>query len=140
MTQLISLKPNFMVTDVRASVRFYCDVLGFNFVMWVGQEDALAAQDDTDSTLRFAVVESGGHEIFLQSRESLAQDIPAFNDQTPIGASMTLYLECPDLDAMYQKIKNDVTIIKEPSQTWYGMKEFYIRDQDGYILAFGQKA
>jgi len=33
-----------------------------------------------------------------------------------------------------------VEIVQDLATTWYGMREFYIRDLDGYLLGFGEKA
>ena len=39
----------------------------------------------------------------------------------------------------YLKIKDKVTIYKEIETTWYGQKEFYIKDINCYILGFTSK-
>lgn len=36
-------------------------------------------------------------------------------------------------------LKKKVEIAKELSTTWYGMNEFYIRDNNGYILGFAEQ-
>lgn len=30
-------------------------------------------------------------------------------------------------------------MVKELSTTWYGMNEFYIRDNNGYVLGFAEQ-
>ena len=39
---------------------------------------------------------------------------------------------------MYTKLKDRVRIIRELETTGYGMREFYIKDCNGYILAFAE--
>ncbi|WP_419673641.1 hypothetical protein [Aliarcobacter butzleri] len=47
-----------------------------------------------------------------------------------------MYIEVENVDELYLKIKDKVTIYKEIETTWYGQKEFYIKDINGYILGF----
>ena len=37
---------------------------------------------------------------------------------------------------LYEELKEKVTIIKDMRTTFYGKREFYIRDCNGYILTF----
>jgi hypothetical protein len=49
-------------------------------------------------------------------------------------------MEIDDLDSFYDEIKDKVAEITEPQLAWYGMKEFYTKDPNGYILGFAEKA
>jgi uncharacterized glyoxalase superfamily protein PhnB len=52
----------------------------------------------------------------------------------------SLYFYPDDVDAMWAQLKNSVTV-EYPLQTFdYGMREFAIRDCNGYLLQFGQEA
>ncbi len=53
-----------------------------------------------------------------------------------LGASSTYYIEVESADEMYDKVKDKVEIYKTIENTWYGAREFYIRDLNGYILGF----
>ncbi len=55
------------------------------------------------------------------------------------GASVSFYMEVENLDAFYREIKGKVEVVKELSTTWYGMKEFYIYDNNGYVLGFAEQ-
>ena len=35
-------------------------------------------------------------------------------------------------------VKDSIDILKPISDTWYGAREFYARDINGYVLAFSQ--
>ena len=47
-------------------------------------------------------------------------------------------IELENLEDFYKNIKDKVDVAKELFTTWYGMKEFYIRDNNGYILTFAE--
>ena len=85
----------------------------------------------------WAMIKKDGVSIMLQSIESLKEEIGVFFDN--ISASLTLYIEVENVDELYLKIKDKVSIYKEIDTTWYGQKEFYIKDINGYILGFTSK-
>ncbi len=49
-----------------------------------------------------------------------------------------LYLYSDDIMALYDRIKDKVKVCQIPEVRFYGMKEFAIEDNNGYVLAFGQ--
>lgn len=137
---LMKLTPNLMVKDVSASVEFYISKLGFSFVMAVpGNAREVLFEFHREKPLVYAMVKRDGVELMLQSSESLMEDIPAFQGRD-IGGSVSFYIETDDLDNLFAGLDASVDVVKKPEGTWYGMKEFYIRDLNGYILGFAQKA
>jgi uncharacterized glyoxalase superfamily protein PhnB len=42
------------------------------------------------------------------------------------------------VDDLYQKVKDKVTIASDMRTTFYGMKEFTIKDLNGYFLTFAE--
>lgn len=137
---LTSLAPNLMVDDVNRTVDYYLRVLGFTFAM--GVTDAGRAAVFTwpaAETLCYAMVASGPVQIMFQSKKSLAAELPSLENAKP-GGAFTLYIECDDLDARVAALDEDTPFLKRPHVTFYGMRECYIKDINGYILAFAQKA
>jgi uncharacterized glyoxalase superfamily protein PhnB len=53
-----------------------------------------------------------------------------------LGSSSTYYIVVDDVDELYDRVKEEVDVIKHIEDTWYGQREFYVRDLNGYILAF----
>ena len=43
------------------------------------------------------------------------------------------------LEELFEKIKDEVEIVKGLHEAFYGMKEFYVRDKNGYMLGFAEK-
>lgn len=138
--KLTKFSPVMMVTNVRKTIEFYQKELGFSFMMAVpkvGQEVLMEMPDDKE--LVYALVKRDAVEIQFQEKESLQTDVPALNG-IPIGASVSMYMEVECLDDLYNAVKHKVEIVKELFTTWYGMKEFYMKDNNGYVLCFAEKA
>lgn len=132
------LNPNLMVKDVRESIKFYQNNLGFEVVMVVPEsQDAVLESLDTDQQIVYALVKNGNVEIMFQAEESFKEDIPALKD-AQYGASCSFYIEVKDVESFYANVKDKVEIVKELFTTWYGMQEFYMRDNSGYILAIAE--
>ena len=144
-----SLIPNLMVNDVCETALFYQDVLGFKLVVAVADYKAEMADDNIVMELKQGEKldwvnlkadpeDPASAEIMFQSRVSLEADVPAL-EGVNIGASQTLYLRNSDVDAQFASLKNKVEVIQEPITRFYGMREWYMKDNNGYILCFGQE-
>jgi uncharacterized glyoxalase superfamily protein PhnB len=55
-------------------------------------------------------------------------------------ATATQYMYVVDVMALFKVLKAECVIEWGPSVTSYGMMEFAIRDPNGYLLSFGEKA
>ena len=51
-----------------------------------------------------------------------------------------LYVYVDDVDALFQQIGDRGEIVEGLHDTFYGMREFIIRDINGFWLTFGQRA
>ena len=128
---------NLMVSDMRKSLDFYCGLLDFTLSMGVDSNH----QTFTDGALRddliFAMLTQGSVEIMLQHRISFAEDVPVFTKDSIPGGTFTLYIRGESADELAGRLQGSADIIKGPETAWYGMRELYVRDPDGYVLAFG---
>jgi len=130
------LTTNMMVEDVNRTADFYCDVLGFEFMMGVPEDtQEIAVTRQKDQTLGFAILKSGNIEMMFQAKKSLARELPEFSGMK-VGGSLTFYIEVENVEGFYEELKDKVTIIKKIRTTFYGKREFYIRDFNGYVLTF----
>lgn len=127
-----------MVEDVQKTVGFYQEILPFEFGMGVPMDNEVIMENDREKTLRYALVKYENIEIMFQAKESLSEDVPYFAGKE-IGASISLYFEIEDVDSFYTKIKDKVETVKDIHTTWYGMREWYITDCNGYVLGFAGK-
>jgi uncharacterized glyoxalase superfamily protein PhnB len=125
---LKKLTPNFMVEDLSRTVIFYQNVLGFELLM---------ALPSNDNPVDFAIMKRDSVEIMFQSRASLSENVPALSGAV-IGASQTLYIEVSSIDQLYSQVQGKADIVVDIHTTFYGTREFYFRDLNGYILSFSE--
>ncbi len=137
------LIPNLMVENVADTVQFYQDVLGFHLQVAMehiaGAEPKMVMELTDGIQLEWANMVSEGAEFMFQERNSLIEDVPALAGVT-IGASQTLYITLDkDIDRHYALMKDRVDVVVEPVSKFYGMREWYLKDCNGYILCFAQQ-
>ncbi|HET9698344.1 MAG TPA: VOC family protein [Terriglobales bacterium] len=129
MRAFLRLTPNLVVRDVERSVRFYCDVLGFEVDKHVPDQQPFV----------FASIRGGGIEIFLNEQKTVVGEYPAFKD-VPLGGTFTLYLAMQGVDELHQEIQKQRIPIVMPIETkFYGVREFAIADPDGYLLTLAER-
>ncbi|TAK61164.1 MAG: VOC family protein [Bacteroidetes bacterium] len=106
------------VPDVEESIKFYVEKLGFRCSNYVPEAGWGIIRRDHVAIM---LAKPNAHSAFT-------------------GAQFTgsLYLNTDDVDAFWQSVKDTVTV-EYPIETFeYGMREFAIRDNNGYMLQFGQ--
>jgi catechol 2,3-dioxygenase-like lactoylglutathione lyase family enzyme len=127
--------PNLMVSDMRRSVAFYRDVLGLQPSVMVAADRTVLPEDDGSNAV-FTTLEWNGAQLMLQTAPSLAEELDIIGpDQRPT-ASGTIYFRGLDPETVLGKVAAE-QIVKGPLTQWYGMRELYLRDPDGYILCLG---
>ncbi len=137
--QAKSISPNLLVEDVSQSVAFYTKKLNFSYIMGVDADKQLYLQYDPDHALAFAIVGNGAVQIMFQQIENASDDLNiTLKGDTQINNQL-LYIEIEEVDAFYDALKDTVEIVNEPRHTFYGMKEFYIRDNNQNIVGFAEK-
>jgi uncharacterized glyoxalase superfamily protein PhnB len=109
--------PVLYVTDMEQSICFYSDVLGFR------------CANRLDG---WASLKRDRAEIMLSlPNEHLPFEKPLFTG--------SFYFHVEDVDALWEPLRAKVTVVYPIENFDYGMREFAIRDVDGYILQFGQE-
>jgi uncharacterized glyoxalase superfamily protein PhnB len=107
--------PTLSVSDVRAAAEFYTTKLGF----W------LAFAEGEPPT--FAGVNLGRVQIFLAKG-------------TPAPGACSVYFVVGDADALYEFHRaNGVEIAEALRDQPYGLRDYTVRDRDGYYLNFGHR-
>ena len=115
------LTPMIHVPDVRATVDWYVSI-GFRVVNTYGNE--------TKDGLSFAILAFGNGQVFFNQGGEAS---------TKRRREVDLYAYTDDVDAVYSKLKDRVEVIKDPHDTFYGMREIIIRDLNGFWITFGQE-
>jgi uncharacterized glyoxalase superfamily protein PhnB len=109
------------VPDVRATVDWYH---GIGFTVVNTYED-----DDGGSGLSFAIVAFGSSEVMFNSG-----GLPS----TSFRREVDLYVRTHNVDDLFQKLKDRAEVVEELHDTFYGMREFIIRDLNRFWITFGE--
>lgn len=136
---IASLVPNLMVEDVRRSAEFWCGKLGFEPRMSVDASKGFHHGLPAEGEIVYAQFVSGTVEVMVQRRDSIGEELPGFA-QRPTGGGFTLYVQVDDLDAMFERLENELTTVKDLHTTFYGMREWYVSDPDGVVVCLAQQA
>jgi catechol 2,3-dioxygenase-like lactoylglutathione lyase family enzyme len=106
--------PTLVVSDVKAAVAFYTEKLGFSLGFFWGEPPD------------FAGVNLDKVQMFL-------------SQGAPYPAGCEVYFVVDDVDALHAlHLENGVKISAPPGNRDYGLRDYEIRDLDGYRLIFGQ--
>jgi len=112
-----SLRPMLRTKDLPGTVGFWTDRLGFTC-------DGLSEEDGWASL----------------SRDGVGLMVATPNDHVPFdtpGFTGALYFNVDDVDVLWADLKNLVEIAYPMEEFHYGMREFAIYDNNGYMLQFG---
>jgi len=127
--QMRGVCPLLQVYDMPTSVRFYRDVLGFE----VFSASKPRSEDDSD----WVWLKLNGTELMLNTRYESGSR-PTAPDPAAVAAhdDTCLYIGCQDVDEAYRHLHEKGLDIKEPKVAWYGMKQLYLEDPDGFRICF----
>ena len=125
-----ALVPELVVADLAASLRFWCDLLGFEVAY-----DRPAA--------RFAYLTRDFLQVMLCERNG---DWDVGDLSPPLGRGINLQMMVGALDPILAALDAaNWPLFREPNDAWYragdqecGQTEFLVQDPDGYLLRFAQ--
>ena len=121
---LVSISPFFIVKDLRASIAFYRERLGF-------QVDF----EGPDGDVYYAGVSRDGIGIMLKA--ILPDVLPVPNHTRHEWARWDAYIYTLDPDPLFAEFKQrGASFVKELSFIDDGLWGFEVTDADGYVLAF----
>lgn len=111
--------PMIHVPDVRATAAWY-ETIGFTVLETFG---------DGGEGLSFAILTAGSTRLMLNQggRPSTAE-----------RREVDLYVDVDQVDQLFASVRDRVQVVAEPNDTDYGMREFIIRDPNGFWITFGQ--
>ena len=119
-----TITANIMVKNVKETIEFYEEKLGFTKVLSVPEEG---------ETLVFAILNKDEISIMFQEQKSLIGEYPTLKTDE-IVPTFTLFLTVNDVVAVYNELKDKVKIAKDLYKTFYGKDEVAIFDNNGNIL------
>ena len=114
-----TVTPMIHVPDVRATVEWYA-ALGF---------DVEETHGDGGDALSFAILRFGAGQVMLSSggRPSDAR-----------RREVDLYVQTDRVEELFDRLKDRVEVVEPLHDTFYGMREFIIRDVNRFWITFGR--
>ncbi len=116
---LKALVPMVFASEMKRSVDFYVDALGFK----------VTGTYEPKGQLCWAYLKSGQAELML----SLGQ-----GEGARVGGGCIYYYYTDDVLALRRSLVGKGYTVSEPFVTFYGMKEIQLRDPDGNDITVGQ--
>jgi glyoxylase I family protein len=126
-----SATPLLAVFDVPRSIAFYRDALGFQVTNT--SKPFTGAKDDYG----WAMLRLNG--VGLMVNNMYEDNIrPSQPEQARVAshADTIIYFACRDVDGAYTALRSHGIAASEPRIAYYGMKQTYVTDPDGYKLCF----
>lgn len=110
--------PMIHVPDVSATVDWYTSI-GFKLIR----------HNEEDGEINWAKLLFGNSELMIN-----AGGKPSDNHRRDVD----LYITTDDVDDLYRRLKGRVQVVEDIYNAFYGMREFIIRDINGFWVTFGQ--
>ena len=113
-----TLIPMLWVPDVKESISFYTNILGFSC-------------DKYSEEWQWATITRNCVELmFTAPNKHIPYNGPVFTG--------SFYIRVDDVDIFWNELKDKTDIVYPVDNFEYGMREFAIKDNNGFILQFGQ--
>lgn len=121
---LKKLTPVLFVEKIEPCLPFWVERLGFEKTAEVPEGDALG----------FVMLTRDNVVVMLQTRSSLAKDVPALAEER---SRSFLFIEVDDIDALAQRLEG-ADVVVPMRETFYGAREIGVRDPAGNVVTFAQ--
>lgn len=126
-----ALVPELICADIRASQKFYCDMIGFS-VRFERPEE------------KFSYLELGAAQIMLEQQHKDSWVTGPL--VRPLGRGINLQIEVQALADIVDRLRlAEIGLYEGPTESWYrdneiehGQIEMLVQDPDGYLLRFVQ--
>jgi len=119
----MKLEPLLYVSNLKVSVTFYCQVLGFGFGEFYPDEQRATFASILIDDAKLRLVQGGNR-------------IPPFHKHGECGSGVQLFVRVPDVDDVYHRVKETARVVDEIEDKRWGDREFTIADPDGYLISF----
>jgi uncharacterized glyoxalase superfamily protein PhnB len=106
------------VPDVSATIDWYTGI-GFKLVR----------QNEEDGEINWVKLSFADSEVMFDS---------SGKPSTDHRREVDLYVLTDDVDDLYKRLKDRVQVVEDLYDAFYGMREFIIRDINGFWVTFGQ--
>jgi uncharacterized glyoxalase superfamily protein PhnB len=110
--------PMIHVPDVRATAAWYVEV-GFT----------LARVNECEGLMDWALLSCGETEVMFNAGGHASD---------AARREVDLYVHTTGIDELFERLHTRVDVVEPPHDTFYGMREFIIRDPNRFWMTFGE--
>ena len=130
------LVPMLTTDDLSGTIAFYRDTLGFEVTGTYPEDNPnWCYLKRGDSHLMFSTLDELDHDHDEHEHDEGEEH----HHQGPTGV-WTLYVYPDDVNSLWDRLKEQAPVAYPMHETPYGMREFGIRDPNGFTLNFGKDA
>ncbi|MEM7714658.1 MAG: VOC family protein [Cyanobacteria bacterium P01_A01_bin.68] len=122
-----SVFPNLVTNDIESTISWYQQNLDAKPKMSVPSKT-------NPNKACFATITVADNDIMLQTIENIEDKYPHLKGQVSIGQSVALNVQVIDAQAVFENLTDKSKVVIEPMDTFYQMREFTIKDPNGYML------
>jgi uncharacterized glyoxalase superfamily protein PhnB len=128
-------------TDVKRSIAFYRDTLGFALeVCWPDENNPLWANmllDGQSVMIGALMPPEAAHEgCSAEDVNWLKTQVEEFKKNRP-GVGIQVYLKVDNVDEHHRRVTSKgAKVLNRPTDRFYGIRDFFCEDPDGYRLIF----
>jgi uncharacterized glyoxalase superfamily protein PhnB len=116
----------------------FVDAIEPSLEFWVGRlQFEKTAEVPEGDHLGFVILKQGDSEIMLQTRESMKKDVSAAS-QAMLSMTCCLYIEVDSFTDALDRIQGAEVLVPQ-RDTFYGMREIYVREPEGQIVGFAAR-
>ena len=128
------LKPELYVSDIKKSIHFYSEILGFTI-------------EYTRENPKFAFLSFQGSQIMIQEIDPKEDDEYITGKfEYPFGRGINFQINCDNVQKLFNSLKeHKYPLVREIQDSWYkvkdmlhGCRQILVQDPDGYLLRFSQ--
>lgn len=129
------LVPELLVSDIRASIDFWCGICGFEIAYERSEE-------------RFAYITRGTAHLMLEER-GIGRNWLTGELLRPFGRGINFQISVSEIDSTVKALRDaGLALFMEPEARWYpvsetdeaGVRQFLVTDPDGYLIRFQSSA
>ncbi len=120
----MKITPLLYMDAIEPSLEFWAGKLGFEKTVEAPEGDRLG----------FVILQKGGAELMLQTRESLAKDVPQMLDYAKSGSGL-LFIEVDDFNAILKHVEG-LKVVHPERTAVYGMREIVVLEPGGNPVCF----
>jgi uncharacterized glyoxalase superfamily protein PhnB len=110
--------PMIHVPEVRRTANWY-KAIGFEVIR----------SNEVDGEMDWAKLTFGGSEVMFSAGGTASAQY---------RREVDLYIATTEVNRLYRRLEAQVEVVEKPHDTFYGMREWTLRDCNGFWITFGQ--